>query len=187
MASLSFIAAKIIVSAADKEVAEGGGALPQLDFATWPGQIFWLAILFFIMYLLMDRVFLPKMGRIIEERNNRIADDYDQAAELKSQAEEAEKAYLQALADAKAKASAIAAETRASLDEEIAGMQAENDAKLATQIESAEARIAEMKTQAATKVREAAQETTKALVEALIEETPADDAVSSAVSGVAGS
>ena len=170
-----------ILTASEVEAAEKSGGLPQMDVASFPGQLFWLAVFFLIMYLAMSLVFLPKMGRIIEERNNRIADDYDQAAESKAQAEEAEKAYFQALSDAKAKASAIAAETRASLDEEIAAMQAENDAKLGSQIKSAEARIIEMKNQATAKVREAAQETTKALVEVLIDETPTGEAVEAAV------
>ena len=176
----------LLLAASEAEGAEQGGALPQFDTSTYIGQLFWLAISFGLLYWLMASVFLPKLGGIIEERRNRIADDYDQAAELKREAEEAEEAYLQALADARAKASTIAAETRTELDGEIATMQAEMDEKLSGQIEAAETRIAEMKAQAAEKVSEAALDTTKALVEALIDETPADDAVQSAVAAARG-
>lgn len=171
----------LLLVVSEAEGAESSSALPQLDTSTYPGQLFWLLICFGGLYWLMSSVFLPKLGGIIEERRNRIADDYDQAAELKRDAEEAEKAYLQALSDAKAKAASIAAETRAELDGEISGMQAEMDKKLSTRIAAAETRIAEMKTQAAAKVSEAAFDTTRALVEALIDEMPAEDAVKAAV------
>lgn len=160
--------------------AESGG-LPQMDAYWYPSQLFWLAIAFLLLYWAMDRIFLPRLGGIIEERRNRIADDYDKAADFKREAEDAEKAYRQALADARAKAAAIAAETRASLDEEIAGMQAEMDEKLAGQIAAAEERIARMQAAAEEKVAEAAIETTKALVEVLIDEQPDDAVVKGAI------
>ena len=79
------------------------------------------------------------------------------------------------------KAQSIAAETRAEMDEEIAGLQAETEAALENQLSAAEARIASMKKDAAAKVREAAAETTRAVVETLIDEAPADEAVAKAI------
>ncbi|GGC95488.1 F0F1 ATP synthase subunit B' [Aquisalinus flavus] len=171
----------MIMAFAPGEAAESSGGLPQMDVSTYPSQLFWLALTFGILYWLMDRVFLPKLGGIIEERRNRIADDYDKAAEFKREAGEAEEAYRKALADARAKAASIAAETRASLDEEIAGMQADMDETLNQQIAAAEARIAQMQTAAEAKVREAAIETTKAVVQVLIDEQPDDAAVKNAI------
>ncbi len=170
------------IAADTAETAEKSGSLPQQDLSTFPGQIFWLLVTFGIMYLIMSRVFLPKLSGMIEERRDRIADDYDQAAELKRQAEEAEVAYNQSLADAKAKASSIAAETRADLDKEIATMSAKNDEQLASQVASAETRINDMKNAAAAKVQEAAVDTTRALVEALIDEMPTAEATKAAIS-----
>ncbi len=163
------------------ETSEKSGGLPQFDTSSFPGQIFWLLLTFGIMYVLMSKIFLPKLGGIIEERRNRIADDYDQAAELKRQAEDAEKTYNQALADAKAKASSIAAQTRSQLDKEIAAMQAENEEKLTVQVAAAEQRIHAMKTQATAKVQEAAIDTTRALVDALIDEMPTAEAAKAAI------
>ncbi len=173
----------LLILASGAEAAEKGG-LPQMDAATYPGQLFWLAVFFLVLFLALDQVFLKKLGGIIEERRNRLADDYDQAEEFKNQASEAEKAYIQSLNDAKAKAASIAAETRASLDKEIAEMQAETEAKLAARLEAAEASISEMQTKATAKVKEAAVETTQALVEALLDEKPTPDAVNNAISAV---
>ena len=170
----------LMIMAPVQEAGESAG-LPQMDTSTFPSQLFWLAIFFLALYIAMDKVFLPRLGGIIEERRNRIADDYDKAAEFKREAEEAEQAYLQALNDARAKSAGIAADTRAALDGEIAGMQAEMDEKLNGQVAAAEARIAEMQAVAEAKVSEAAVETTKAIVQVLIDEQPDDAAVKAAI------
>lgn len=165
--------------AVDGEAASA--SLPQLDPTWWPSQLFWLAVTFGVLYWLMAGKFLPSLGGAIEERRDRMADDLDQAAEFKRQAEDAETAYNKALADARAKAQGIAADTREETDKEIAELQAETGAALEKQIAAAESRIAKMKTDAAAKVREAAADTTRAVVEALIDEAPTDEAVAKAL------
>lgn len=165
--------------------AESSGGLPQLDMTWWPSQLFWLALTFGLLYWLMAGKFLPAIGGAIEERRDRIADDLDQASEFKRQAEEAEKAYDKALADAKAKAQAIAADTRARVDEEIAALKTETDEAVEKQITAAEVRISEMKTAASAKVREAAATVAGSIVETLIDEAPTAEAAQNAVNAVA--
>ena len=124
---MSFLAlATMAAETAADAHGEAAAGLPQLDPTWWPSQLFWLVVTFGVLYWLMAGKFLPAIGAAIEERRDRIADDLDQAAEFRKQAEDAEKAYEQALADAKAKAQAIAADTRAEVDAEIAKMQAGN-------------------------------------------------------------
>ncbi|MEL7240558.1 MAG: ATP F0F1 synthase subunit B [Planctomycetota bacterium] len=162
------------------EEASGGG-LPQFDPSSFPSQLFWLVITFSFLYWVMSSFVLPRLGGVIEERRDRIADDLDQASEFKRQAEDAQATYNKALADAKAKAQSIAADTRADLDAELQQLQSEADAKAAQSLEAAETRIADMKSQATAKVKEAAVETTRAIVETLIDEHPTDDAVAEAI------
>jgi len=175
----------LLIAAAEAagHAKSGGGGLPQMDFSTYPSQIFWLLITFGGLYFLMSSVILPRLGGTIEERRDRVADDLDHAAEFRRQAEEAEAAYNSALADARAKAQTMAAETRAEVEAEIASMQQEADVKAATQIAAAEERLNAMKDQASTKVKEAAGDVAKTIVSALIDETPADDTVKAAVAG----
>ena len=171
--------------ATDSDTAAESGGLPQLDPSTYASQLFWLIITFIILYILCARIFLPKLGGIIEERRNRIADDLDQASEFKRQAEEAEEAYKKALADAKARAVQIAAETRAQIDAELAEQQAEMDAVLEKELSEAETRIARTTEAASAAVMQAAKDTTKALVAALTDEEPDDDLVDSALNRAA--
>ncbi|MEO1042923.1 MAG: F0F1 ATP synthase subunit B' [Pseudomonadota bacterium] len=182
--ALAFAGAAFAAEPAGAEATEGG--LPQLNAGTYAGQVFWLLVFFFVLYLLMSRVFLPRIGTVIEERRSRIADDFDKAAEFKRQADEAEAGYKKALADARANASKIAAETRAQIDADIRAMQAETDQKLDADIEAAEARIAETSAKAAATVRDAAKITTSDIVVALIDETPSDETIEAALQNAGG-
>ncbi|MFZ5617509.1 MAG: ATP F0F1 synthase subunit B [Pseudomonadota bacterium] len=175
----------IVMTAAEAAEAAEAGGLPQLDASTWSSQLFWLALTFGALYWLMSTYFLPRIGAALEERRDRIADDLDRASESRRLAEEAEAAFNRSLNEARAKAQAIAAETREEVGVEVAAMQKEAEAALSVRADAAEARIADMKASASANVREAAAATTRAIVEALILETPADAVVSAAVAKAA--
>jgi F-type H+-transporting ATPase subunit b len=163
--------------------AEAG--LPQLDFSTWPGQIFWLAVSFTILYLVLTRSVLPKIGGAIEDRLDKIADDLDEAGRLKAQADDAAKSYEQALADARAKAHAIAGETRDKLNAEIAKETEAAEAAFAQEAEAAEDKIRESTQAALANVRDAAADAATAIVEKLVGRAPASSAVASALDAAA--
>ncbi len=87
-------------------------AFPPFDRDTFPSQLFWLAICFIALYVMTARLVRPRVGGIIEGRNRRIAGDLAEASRLKGESDAAIAAYEKALADARARAQAIAAETR---------------------------------------------------------------------------
>ena len=72
--------------------------MPQLEVSTFLPQLVWLAITFCLLYLLMARIGLPRVGGVIEARRRRIDDDLARAAQLKSEAEAVMAAYQQTLA-----------------------------------------------------------------------------------------
>jgi F-type H+-transporting ATPase subunit b len=78
--------------------------MPQLEIADFAPQLIWLTITFVTLYLVMARIALPRIGAVIEERRDRIADDLDQAEQLKQKTEKAIAAYEQALAQSRAEA-----------------------------------------------------------------------------------
>ena len=93
-----------------RERARGG--FPPFNPQTFASQLFWLAITFVLLYVLMARLALPRVGAIIDDRQKRIAGDLAEAERLKEQSDAAVAAYEKALADARARAQAIANETR---------------------------------------------------------------------------
>lgn len=159
----------------------GATGLPQLNFETWPSQVFWLIVALVVLYYLMSRIALPRIASVLEERADAIASDLDRAEELKRKAEEAERAYKQALADARAKAQAIAAETRAEIQQEIDAAIARADAEISARTAESEKRIAEIRDSAIQSVRQVADETAVAVVERIMPGVADDEAVRSAV------
>ncbi len=155
--------------------------MPQLEVATYASQLFWLAVIFGILYVILARVALPRIATVVEERRDKIADDLDEAAILKRQSEEAIQAYETALAEARAKAIAMAQETRDKLQAETDQQRAKLEAELAAKIDEAEARIREVKEAALSNVQTIASEAAETIVEQLLGEKPDSQTVTSAV------
>src|SRR5262245_48165186 len=91
---------------------------PPLDPSSFVPQLFWLAVAFGLLYLLVKRVALPRVGDVIEERRERIDRDLAKAENLKSETEQALASYERALGEARAEASAIAKDMHAKLTAE---------------------------------------------------------------------
>ncbi|AWY99798.1 MAG: F0F1 ATP synthase subunit B' [Rhodobiaceae bacterium] len=142
--------------------------MPQLDFATFAPQLIWLTLVFGVLYLVMARVALPRIATVIEERRDRIADDLDTAAQLKSDTDDAIASYETALAEARAHAHSIAQETRDRLTAETDAHRADLEGQLAARIADAEKRIDATKTQALTNVRDVAVDVADAITQQLL-------------------
>jgi len=155
--------------------------LPQLDPSTWVNQIFWLVIVFAALYFLLSMFILPRLREGISDREDRISDDLDQASHMQREAEEAEKAYNQALSDARAKAMNVAETTKQSVDAEIAKEIEAADASMDRQAEVAEANIRKIKTKALANIESIAAETAVDVVSTLTGKAPTAAAVRAAM------
>lgn len=154
---------------------------PPFETETYGGQLLWLAITFAALYFLLSRLVLPRLSGIIETRRETIARDLDEAAAMKTRAEEAGAAYEKALAEAKGQAQRLAQETRSKLAAESDAKRKALEADLATRLAESEATIAAKKTEAMSHVRAIAQETTMAIVERLSGQAPSAKAVEAAL------
>lgn len=166
---------------AGAEAAGEATGLPQIDFTSYPSQIFWLVVACVVLFQLMNKVALPRIAAVLEERADAIADELDRAEEYRRKASEAEEAYEQALADARAKAQSIAAETRAEIQKEVDAAMAKTDAEISARSAEAEKRIEEIREQAAAAVREVAEETAGAVIARLMPDAMDEAAVKKAV------
>jgi len=115
--------------------------MPQLDITTFAPQIFWLAVSFVVLYVLMSRLALPRIGAILAARSGQIEGDLDAARRLKAEAEAAVAAYEKALSDARSRAQAEIARTNAQIAAEQDRRRQELEASLSAQAADAEARI----------------------------------------------
>lgn len=151
------------------EASKGGGAgLPQMDATYFPTQLFWLGLTFLGLWFVLSKIALPRVGEVITERRDRIARDIDAAARLKGDTDQALAGYEKALADARAKASGMAKDTRAALAKETDAEKVRVEGQINAKIAQAEARIADTKKKALTAVSEIAADTAAAVVAKLI-------------------
>lgn len=146
--------------------AEKAG-MPQLDFSTFPNQIFWLLVTLVVIYLVLSRIALPRIGAVLAERKGTIGNDLAAAEELKQKAVAAEKAYNDALAAARADAARIVAAAKADIQKDLAAAMKAADAEIAAKAAESEAKIAEIKEGAADAIVIVAKDTARELVAAL--------------------
>lgn len=144
------------------------GIFPPFNPASFGSQILWFALTFAILWVVMSRLALPRIGGILESRRIRIEGDLKEAERLRVETERAMAAYEQALAEARKNAHNIAEETRASIKLDLDGKRAKVEADLGQKVATAEARIQKTKTDALASVDEIAAETAAALVGQLV-------------------
>lgn len=155
--------------------------MPQFNIATFPPQIIWLAITFVVLYLLMARVALPRIGNVLSERQQKIDDNLESAEQLRAQAKADADAYTNELAKAREQARAS---IQAATQEVSADSNAKSEAlaqRLAQQIKAAEAEIEKAKASARTSIREAAIGVAQTATQRLIGTAPAEQATAAAV------
>jgi len=157
------------------------GGFPPFNAQTFSSQVIWLVLVFGVLYLLMSRLALPRIARVIEERRERISSDLEQAGAAKAQTDAAIAAYEKAFAEARAKAHAIAQETRDRLAAETDKQRHESEASLAGKIAAAEASIAATKASALANVRLVAIDVAGAIVSRLLGEDADKAATENAV------
>jgi F-type H+-transporting ATPase subunit b len=145
----------------------GSAGMPQLDFSTFPNQIFWLVVTLVVIYLVLSRVALPRISSVLAERKGTITNDLSAAEDLKQKAVEAEKAYNDALARARTEAAKIVAEAKAEIQKDLDSATAKADAEIAAKASESEQRIGEIKAGALEAITEVAKDTAKELVAAM--------------------
>jgi F-type H+-transporting ATPase subunit b len=161
--------------------AEHGGPFPPLDSSFFASQLLWLAITFGIFYLVMNKIIVPRVGGIIEDRQGRIARDLEEAGRMKAEADAAVETYEKELAAARSKAHGIGEAAREAAKTKAAGDRTAIETELAAKLAAAETRIGEIKAKAFTEVGQIAEDTASAIVDQLIGAKATGDDIKAAV------
>ncbi len=166
---------------AHTEAPAGQKVFPPLQAENFPSQLVWLTISFVLLYVLMSRIALPRIGGILADRSKRISDDLAAAERLKEQSNAAHAAYEKALADARARAQGIASETHQKHLAEAETTSKKLEAQLHERLAAAEQSIATTRSAAMGNVRGIAADAASAIVQRLIGTTPADHEIAAAL------
>lgn len=165
----------------------GEAGFPPFKTETFPSQLFWLAVTFVFLFVVLWRVTGPRIQATIATRRNRINDDLANAQASRGDAETAQAAYHSALAAARTRAQALAEANRKAITGEVDAARADADAKAHADIVKAEARIAQSRDAARVHVANAARDAAIGIVARLTGETVGADEAAEAVRTATGS
>jgi F-type H+-transporting ATPase subunit b len=179
------MAASVATAAAAAAAEHGSGGLPQFDPQWWTGQMVWMLIIFGVMFFLFAKVFVPKVGGAMDEREDRISGDIGAARQLKEEADAQAAAAAAETAVARAAAQKLALDAKAKAHAEAAQREALEEAKLGETLAKAETQIMATRDQAMTHVRDIASDTASAIIDKLTGVVATSDELASAVSAQA--
>src|SRR5262245_62900184 len=158
-----------------------GGGFPPFESSTFASQLLSLVIAFVALYIIVSRFAVPRVGGIIEARQNAIEGNLAEAQKLKDQSDAALKAYEGELAAARSRAQAIGNETREKLNASAEAERKTLEAKLAGKLADAEKQIAATRTAAKRNVKSIAADDDSAIVQQIHGTAPDAGALAKAV------
>jgi F-type H+-transporting ATPase subunit b len=161
--------------------------MPQLEqVSTFPSQVIWLLITFAVLYFLLWRVVLPKISATLENRGQRIANDFARAEELAAEAEGVLAAYEEELAKARSSAQEELHKAAETANAEAEARNAALTEKLSANADAANARIDDARKAAIGNISDVAEDLARTAVERLVDTTPDPSTVNAAVASALG-
>lgn len=115
---------------------------PPLDSSLFTSQLIWFAITFGLLYYVVARYILPKVGAVLEKRAGAIKSDLDGAAQKSAAADAARAEMEKATAKARADARAMIEAARADVTAKLSAEQDAAEMRLAERVNGAEAKVA---------------------------------------------
>ena len=166
---------------AHTEADAHGRQFPPFQNDTFASQLVSLLIAFVALYVIVSRIALPRVGSLLDERQNAIDGDLADAQKLKDESDGALKAYESELAAARSRAQAIGAETREKLSAASEAERKSLEERLAVKLADAEKTTASTRETAMGNVRGIAADAAAAIVQQLTGLLPDSKSVDSAV------
>lgn len=155
-------------------VYEASMGMPQLNFVTYPSQIFWLLCSLVVLFILLSRIVLPRIESVIRDRQDTISTDLDKAAEFKRRAEEAELAYQDSLSTAYKKAEKISQKTREETEKNLADALSKADRDIEEKAAQSRQRIEQIEASAKKMVDNVSNELVSEIITTVLHDTYQD-------------
>ena len=159
-----FIALAIYINQAF--AAEVG--MPQLNPEFWAAQIFWLILIFSILYLVIWKIFLPKITYSIENRKSKVVNDLHEAQKLKENAEKKLKEYNEIIENSTKEAIKIMEDSKKKLDRDIENKKQEFNDEIEKELTATEKEIKDLKKTSTSNVADIAAETSAEIIRQII-------------------
>jgi len=146
--------------------AEGG--MPQLNPEFWASQIFWLILIFSSLYIIMWKIFLPKISDSIENRKSRVVGDLNETQKLKENAEKKLREYNKIIDDTKKEAKKIIEDNKKKLENDIKSKKQKFNEEIEKELMSVEKEIKSLKKSSISSINKIAAEISSEVIKQLV-------------------
>ena len=161
---LSFIIALLAIQN-NLFAAEAG--MPQLDPKYWASQAFWLILVFTILYMSIAKFYLPKIKNNLDNRENKIKDDLEDANKFKELSESKLKEYEKILEDAKKEVMKIHMDSKNTLDKDIQTKKETIEKEIEKEIIKAQKEISDLKKNSITDIQKISEKVASNIIESI--------------------
>ena len=142
--------------------------MPQLNPEFWIAQIFWLILIFSSLYLIIWKIFLPKITYSIENRKSRVINDLDETQKLKENAEKKLNEYNKIIEESKKEAKKIIEDNKKKLDRDIKNKKYKFNDEIEKELMAAEKEIKDLKKSSISNINNIAAETSAEIIKQII-------------------
>lgn len=115
--------------------------MPQLDPTWYVSQLFWLAITFSVLYVVLAKLILPRLLGILGAREDAKAMDLSAADQFRKDAEHAKLQYEHAMSDARERAKSLFTDAETSIKKISANANKQLEEKMGIRMQEAEKTI----------------------------------------------
>ena len=141
----SFLSLLIAFVAINTKLFAAEAGMPQLDPTYWASQAFWLILVFTVLYISISKFYLPKIKDNLDNRENKIKEDLENANKFKEESEAKLKEYHLILENAKKEVLKIHFESKSTLDKDIQSKKESMEKEIEKEILKAQKEISELK------------------------------------------
>ena len=174
----------IAILAVQNDLFAAEAGMPQLDPKYWASQAFWLILVFTILYISISKFYLPKIKTNLDDRENKIKDDIDDANKFKELAESKLKEYEKILENAKREVIKIHIETKNTLDKDIKIKKETVEKEIEKEILKAQKEIAELKKNSISSIQKVSENIASDIIETISGDKLNDSSIKATVEDV---
>ncbi len=161
----SFLSLSIALAAINTNLYTAEAGMPQLDPKYWASQAFWLVLVFIILYISISKFYLPKIKSNLDNRENKIKEDLENANKFKEQSEAKIKEYGLILDKAKKEVNKILFDSKNALDKDIQNKKNLIEKEIEKEILNAQKEISELKKNSIASIQNISENITSNIIE----------------------
>ena len=177
----SFLSLLIALTALNTNLYSAEAGMPQLDPKYWASQAFWLILVFVILYISLSKFYLPKIKSNLDNRENKIKEDLENANKFKEQSEAKLKEYGLILDKAKKEVNKIHFDSKTALDKDIQSKKEVIEKEIEKELLKAQKEISELKKNSISSIQNISENITANIIENISGDKLNESSVKSAV------